>query len=199
MYKLEDYRNLLLNLLPPGRAWRGDNLVKLLSCLAPEMVRLDERMSIDLLNESDPRTASELLGEYEDFLGIPNDCIGTPVGIDERRTRIVQKLRARGDQTLPYIKEALEASGAAVEIEELEPSVCGVAQCGAYIYNSSWAYGFRVRTQEVVDFHIARTGSARAGELITEWLGQPTLECVLEKVRPAHLFPIVHYHSGNEV
>lgn len=62
----DDYARMLYSLLPPGKVWRviGSTLYQLLLGCADELVRLHGRVH-DLLDESDPTTAVELLPEYE--------------------------------------------------------------------------------------------------------------------------------------
>lgn len=66
------YARMLTALLPPGRLWRliGDSVLgKVLLAIADELARVDNRAH-DLLRESDPTTAIELLPEYEAELGL---------------------------------------------------------------------------------------------------------------------------------
>lgn len=66
------YARMLTALLPPGRLWRlvGEStLGKVLQACADELARIDDRAN-DLLRESDPVTAVELLPEYEAELGL---------------------------------------------------------------------------------------------------------------------------------
>jgi hypothetical protein len=86
------YARMLANLLPPGKVWRltPDSLLsKLFAGCADELARLDGRVT-DMLDEADPRTATELLPEYESELGL--ESTGTD---EERRARIVARLIAR--------------------------------------------------------------------------------------------------------
>ena len=85
----EAFGRMMKALLPPGRAWRlkaSGVLSKALLGASDELVRVDGR-SVDLLVESDPRTADELLPEFESNLDLPSD--GT---LDERRNRVVAHL-----------------------------------------------------------------------------------------------------------
>jgi hypothetical protein len=86
------YSHMMTALLPPGRVWRllvGTNLSNLFDACADELARVDARAN-DLLDESDPRTADELLPEYERELELE------PTGTDdERRARVVAHLVAR--------------------------------------------------------------------------------------------------------
>lgn len=80
------YARMMAALLPPGKLWRLDAdsyLSKLLDGAADELGRLDERAD-DLLRESIPTDALELLPEYERELGLPST--GTD---DERLARVV--------------------------------------------------------------------------------------------------------------
>lgn len=86
------YARMLKALLPPGRLFRleSDGLLgKILLGAADELVRIDGRAD-DLQAEADPRTADDLLPEFEADLGIIAE--GTDAA---RRNRIVARLLAR--------------------------------------------------------------------------------------------------------
>jgi hypothetical protein len=86
------YARMMTALLPPGRVWRvtaQSLLSKLLAASADELGRVDARAA-DLLDESDPSTAVELLPEYERELGL--DSSGTTA---ERQARVVARRIAR--------------------------------------------------------------------------------------------------------
>lgn len=80
----EAYARMQALLLPPGRLWQlvPESLVyKLLLGAADELARVDERAR-DLLRESDPATAVELLPEYEEQF-----AISAAATEEERQTR----------------------------------------------------------------------------------------------------------------
>ena len=85
------YARMLTALLPPGRVWRfvGSVLERVLLACADELERLHDR-AIDLVNESDPSTAAELLPEYESELGLVAASTS-----EERRANIVARQVAR--------------------------------------------------------------------------------------------------------
>ena len=87
------YANMLAQLLPPGRLWRlipgASILYSLLEASADELDRVHER-SEDLITESDPQTATELLPDYEQELALE-----TASSIAERRARVVSRQVAR--------------------------------------------------------------------------------------------------------
>lgn len=85
------YARMLTALLPPGKLWRmiGSTLSNLFEACAVELARVEARV-LNLFDEADPRTAVELLPEYERDLDLSSD--GTT---DQRRARIVARLVAR--------------------------------------------------------------------------------------------------------
>jgi hypothetical protein len=88
----ERYQRMMLALLPPGKLWRliGESmLAQLFLACADELERVHNRAT-DLLNEADPRTADELLPDYERELDLSSD--GTTA---ERRARVVARIIAR--------------------------------------------------------------------------------------------------------
>ncbi len=88
----DQYAQAMKLLLPPGPLWRleADSVLsKVLLGTADELVRVETR-ALDLIRESDPRQADELLPDYERALGL--DSTGT---LDERRARVVARLIAR--------------------------------------------------------------------------------------------------------
>lgn len=86
------YARMLKALLPPGKIWRLDSdgvLSRIFLACGDELDRVDQRAQ-DLIREADPRTADELLPEFEAELGLVAE--GT---IDERRARVVALLLRR--------------------------------------------------------------------------------------------------------
>jgi len=86
------YARMIRALLPPGRLWRRDPDAvtdAFWLAAADELERVDGRGE-DLIRESDPRQADELLPEFEAELDIVAE--GT---LEERRARVVARLVAR--------------------------------------------------------------------------------------------------------
>lgn len=83
---------MLKALLPPSRMWRllaASLFSKLFLACGDELVRVEVRGQ-DLIRESDPRTAAELLPDFERVLGLASE--GAP---DQRRARVVARLLRR--------------------------------------------------------------------------------------------------------
>ncbi len=86
------YSRMLTALLPPGRVWRlftGALLPAVLAANADELGRVDGRVT-DLINESIPSKAVELLPEYERELALASDGVTA-----ERQARIAARTIAR--------------------------------------------------------------------------------------------------------
>jgi hypothetical protein len=126
----EAYQRLLLALLPPGRLWRliGEEsfIGQIFLGTADELARLDARAG-DLLNESVPSTAVELLPEYEDELGIE-----TAATLAERQARVTSRYVARQRFRPIDFQNALapllgQAAGAVVVMERTTADALSMA------------------------------------------------------------------------
>ena len=74
---IERYRDSYLRHLPPGKAIARDpdrNIPRMLEALAVEPARVTERVA-DLIREAFPGTTDELIDEWEEALGLPDDCV----------------------------------------------------------------------------------------------------------------------------
>lgn len=116
---------MLANLLPPGRVWRlGQESVldAVLLGSADELDRIDARVD-DLLDEADPRTADELLPEYEAELGLV-----AAATIEERRANVIARLirrqRFRPADFRQALAPLLAQDPADVVVIERSPTFC---------------------------------------------------------------------------
>lgn len=87
----DGYARMMMALLPPGRVWRfvGSVLEDFFLACAEELHRLDARVG-NLLDESVPSTAVELLPEYESELELESSG-----STEERQARVVARHVAR--------------------------------------------------------------------------------------------------------
>ncbi len=88
---------LLAKYLPHGRLWnakwtRGRVLGRLVFAFSKEIGRLFEIVEKFTLQELDPAKTRELILEWEQSVGIPDQCFGRPIDLATRRLRIQQKL-----------------------------------------------------------------------------------------------------------
>jgi len=189
----EDYAQSLRQLLPPGPAWQyseAEVLAGILLALADSYNALHSR-SCDLLREIIPDTTTEMLPDWERVAGLPDECTQPLETIEQRRSALVTRLRLIGGQSITYYKELAASLGFEIEIYEYQPFRVGFSTVGQPLSNDPWRYVWRVSalTQAVFAF---KAGLGRVGEPLRAW-GNDTLECVLNKWKPAHTMIIFDY------
>ena len=187
------YRSLLAGLLPRGIAWArqaGTVMSALLEGLAVEFARVEER-SGNLVNEADPRTALELLAEWETLCGLPDVCTGEAETLAQRRAAVVGRLVALGGQSREYFEAVAAEIGYQVSITEFRPFRAGAAVAGDDLTNGEWAFAWQVNAPETSAWPFL-AGSGAAGEPLSAW-GNERLECVLARLKPAHTTVLFAY------
>ncbi|MDC9591858.1 DUF2313 domain-containing protein, partial [Xenorhabdus sp. XENO-10] len=104
-YSVNDYTAALNGLLPTGMAWtRQPNSVMsaVILAIAQSYHRSDQGAHA-LLAGGFPATATIMLPEWEQTLGLPDDCtIGEIDSISLRQKSVVSKLLKTGGQSNPY-------------------------------------------------------------------------------------------------
>lgn len=177
------YGRALLKLLPPGPLWRltpDSVLSRLFHGFGDELARVEQRGKA-LVEETDPRTATETLEEWERMLGLPDeDILAIPATDAERRTAIIQKLLRTGGQSAAYYVEiALAAGWVIYVVDGYGDSVAraGRFRCGDRLNGAEWAFVWRVDVDSSV------TGALSSAEL----------ERVLTRISPAHTIVFFNY------
>lgn len=170
------YLRQLKHLLPPGvllNLEAGSVLSRLLEGLADELARVNARVA-DLLNESDPRTATETLAEWEAMLALPDERV-TEIAVTaaERRVAITQKLIARGGQSVEFFTALCAACGYPLNsIDLFADAVLRVGfRVGDRCYGELYAYTMRLNL-----------GTPTAGALSTA-----QFEAVIRHATHAHI------------
>jgi uncharacterized protein YmfQ (DUF2313 family) len=113
-FSQESYVRMLMELLPRGPAFTREQdgaVRKAMKAIADELARIDAR-GVDLLDESDPRTADETIEDWERILSLPDDRVLTiPATLAERRVAITQKYVGRGGQNYEFYELLCAACG----------------------------------------------------------------------------------------
>lgn len=136
-FSADEFARMLVRLLPPGRLLTapGDTLYKVLLANGDELARVQQRQ-IDLLEESDPRTTSELLPEWEAQYQI-TDTSGTE---DERRARLLARVLSRYDfsaRPADYqrvLAPLLDLDPSQVEVIEVDAATAALAGRPRLVY-----------------------------------------------------------------
>jgi uncharacterized protein YmfQ (DUF2313 family) len=128
----ENYKNLLLSLLPRGKYWTrqsGTLFVNFFKGLAIEFNRLDDRTD-DLVDESFISTTSELITEHETDFDLPEEGLTLGNTIDRRKDELTLSLLKRGEQDEAYFQELAENLGYDIDVTEFRPFWAGFGQAG---------------------------------------------------------------------
>ncbi len=122
-----DYRRSLMALLPRGLAWprKLDSMLgRLLAAFADGLARFDVDASA-LERELDPRTAVQLLPDWEEMLGLPDPCVTEAQSIEQRQRAAYSKLTAEGGASRPFfIGLAADVGYPGAVIETYRPMTC---------------------------------------------------------------------------
>lgn len=191
-----DYLELVWSLYPKGRAWvreHGGVLENINGVIAEECARVDAR-AVNLFEEADPRTTTELLEDWEKEFGLPDEC--TPLGatVEERRAAVLFKRNFEGSMTLAWYKELARILGYDVDTWNWRPFVCGLSECGPafmlgpeetrYIWQVD-VYGWAAAWFEC--------GVSECYDPLGSWRDADELICRLSKWAPAYSDVIFDY------
>ena len=192
------YLHHLQTLLPPGQAWNmqeNSNLTKTLKIIAEELAKIHCR-SDRLIEEADPRTTLEMLDEWENVAGLPDPCTGPAETLQERRLRLVQKITGSGGQSKSFYIAVAEFIGYDITITEYRPFIAGISQVGVHVLNGGHDVRYHWQVS-VPDPRITyfRTGLSTAGEKLLSVARALDLECILNRLKPAHTNLIFNYQG----
>jgi len=179
-----DYRQQMMALLPPSDVLdlsADSTLYKLLDAMAAEMARIDARAD-DLVRELDPRTATELLYDWEAELGLPSACAPLATTLAERRDAAHAKLTERGGQSRQYFIELAAKLGFTITITEFTEHTVG-STVNQPLYGQPWPFWFQVNAP--ADTVRAGTVQSAVNEPLRTW-GNALLECAINEDKPAH-------------
>jgi len=164
---------LLALALPTGqlRDRIGQNYRALIRGCATTFERFHERVD-QLVLEYDPRRTTELINEWEESVGLPDECTAAATTLQARRAEVVARLISVGGASIAYLQSIAQAAGYTVTIEEVAP---------AHI---------RIHSSASASIQYFLSGVSHSGDRLIETTNQQ-LECVLGRVLHAHL--VVEY------
>lgn len=186
----DDYAKLIEDLTPDGPAWAND---KIRAIWAQEYARLDVRIWA-LIEEVDPRTATELLPDWERVLGLPDDCTASlALSLIERRMLAWQKLTEVGGQSKAYFIELAAKFGEpGITITDgFRPMTCN-DDCNDALYSQADRFVWRVN----VPHPAANVRPMNCNDDCNDALQMYALslaECPLSERKPAHTTVIFAY------
>ncbi len=185
---LENYRELVLMLLPRGDAWQGHaDIEAYATAVAEEFVRVDAR-ALQLLNESLPSRVTELIGEWEEDHGLPDSCAKIAETLVERRNVLINKIRGIEDQSRQtYIDRAAQL-GYTITITEFAPGddIPGYPT----VPTSDAAYFIQINAP--LSGYVHRRCGEPLGQLFASWVIEQ-MECALQQIKQSHMTLIFSY------
>ena len=106
------YLSQLRALLPPGAALLrepGGRVERVLGVAAAELARVDARAAA-VREEADPRTAAEMIADWERLLGLPDEATQRRLGLAQPRRRLPEAAAGRDlDKGLQLPKVQVDA------------------------------------------------------------------------------------------
>jgi uncharacterized protein YmfQ (DUF2313 family) len=145
---IEKHLRALYGSLPRGLIWvrRAGVREKVLRALATEHAEIQARAD-QLLLESDPRTTTEMIGDWEEALGLPPiESLDPQPTLDERRAAAAAKYAAVGGAAMQGLIDAAAALGFVITIIEYWPFVpAGMgSSLGDSLWDQEWNFFFEV-------------------------------------------------------
>lgn len=194
----DDYAGQLLALLPTGPAWPRDreaSFGELFTGMAQEMARLDARIDA-LLEEADPRTAFEMITDWEHLLGLPDPCTAAATTLSARQVLAWRKLAYQAGQTKAFYIALAASLGIEIEIHEFDPDVDDHdPSLTPFIAGGKYRYVWRVHVLTQTDYTVFRAGAGSAGDPLVEG-DSLDIECVITNAKPAHTHVIFTYEEA---
>lgn len=195
----KDYLQQAQAMLPQGPAWTrnpGATLTRVLMVFAQNAYSVSARGE-RLVWEANPANSLELLPDWERVTGLPDECakcIDTPKTVEERRDYLVSHLRGNAEPTPAYFESLGAQLGYEITVTELKPFICGLSRCGDRL-NGPATVRYNAVTVIIKGDRVAwfRTGSARCGDRLGTIRYAAELECLLNKLKPAHVNFIYSY------
>jgi len=189
-----DYLQQLQGLLPPGPAWPKDAdsvITRLLHGLAAELARVDGRAQ-QLVEEADPRTTAELLADWERVSGLPDTCavaLGGAQTTAQRRAALLTRLTTVGGQSASYFIGLAAALGYAITVTEFREHTVE-DDVEHPLYGPAWNFAWQVNA--ALDTVNEITVNDTVEDPLATW-GNELLECVIERLAPAHTLVLFSY------
>lgn len=190
---LEQTVNQFADHMPVGKAWEakyvdGSNMRGLqFGCARPFNI---SQSYIELLsNEFDINKTTLLINEWEESVGLPDDCLGLSGDIEQRRENVITRLNKAPIVTLQEMQDY---------VDNIFPSSGIILFTGVEYYSFELSFEATfigdLNTKFVIVAEIPQQEPNFEYEFEFEFTGavdNPELRCVLEKIIPANVVLII--------
>ncbi len=192
-HSVNDYAAMLTRLLPRGCIWTAlpdSNLGKLLCAFGTELARL-EADAERLVQEVTPAETDEALEDWEEELGLPDECSLADNDRDRRRQIVLFKLQRTGLVNEEYFRQlALSMGYDRAEVYKVRPFRADVSLCGHAVWDACFHHVFFITLPSVFGTPL-RMGD-RINRRLRIW-GILDFECLVRQVKPAHTGVVFKY------
>ncbi len=192
---VDDYAQQLKQLHPRGMLWEsllrvGSIYSKLLTGIAHCFARIDDRAAA-LIDESDPRSTTEMLPDWENAAAIPGDCGLIGETIAERQQNLTAKITQQAGDSKQDLIDIAERHGFAPATITEYTSHSVDSDVDAPIYGADWRFAIKLTApnKPVITF----TVDSAVDESLGSELSGTQLECAIKKMAPAHCVVIFEY------
>lgn len=176
-------------MLPRGVIWRREpDAVQsvVVDALATTYQRSSERAE-ELLADALPVRPVELIGEWEETLGLPDPCVGVQSTLQQRQRQVATRFAAAGGQSPSYYIKVAADLGFTATVEEFVPGL--IVDVGTVeqplTSDPAWSHIWRLNISTTVAITEFAAGSSVAGDPLRVW-GNNGLECIINRIKPAH-------------
>jgi uncharacterized protein YmfQ (DUF2313 family) len=101
------------------------------------------------IKEYIPSSTTTMIDEWETFCGFLSD---SELGYNDRRAKVIAKLRERPDLTESYLVACIRSYGYTVAaIEEMTEMMCGISECGDDLQSDDAWWSYRIYVENTTD------------------------------------------------
>lgn len=181
-------------MLPPGRALStepGSVLARLLQAVAARILALQQVLQ-DLQRQMDPRSATDLLTDWEGLLGLPDACAPQGQNMFDRRQIAYGKLTERGGQSRAYFIDLAARNGEpGVTITEFRPFTCN-GTCAGNLGSVADAFVWRVNIPRAALAPRFMNCNSQCDDALQSYTPS-AIECFFNHRKPAHTSVVFAY------
>ena len=199
-----DYKKLFQNLMPSGPAWSRSpksDMSKLGDAAAAFFFYIHQRVE-KAAREMFPDTCEETLVDWEAMLELPEPCEhgnhAEGQTFYERVNAAIAKINRNISPTKENFAKLANFLGYNVSIVTTPPSVCGIARCGENLGGATEANYYWITIVDGARLSYARCGTAVCGEVLCRITWAEDLECLLNRIKPAHTIIKLSYATPKE-
>jgi uncharacterized protein YmfQ (DUF2313 family) len=155
-----------------------------MTTFAEGLARLDKHAE-KYLKELDPRTATDLLPEWERLLGLPDVCSPDNQTLQQRREAAHSKFIQKGGQSKKYFIGLAKSLGYDITITTYKSFVAGLSRCGDPLNPLGMRFVWRVNVPGNRTY-VFKTGQSATGEKLLKIVPATQLECLFRQLQPSH-------------